>query len=351
LGAFNYGYDGNSFRVSSLSCPNGQTAQFVYNQLPHDLSLLEVTNAIGATTISEFDYVRDDATGRVISWTQTQGGQTSIYTFGYDAVDQLETASASPATLDSFSYTYDAAGNRLTEKIGTAATHFSYNALNELTSVSGGGSTAASYQWDAEQRLTAVVSGNETTQFIYDGLGRRVGIRTLVSGSEVSDRRFIWCDDEICEERTPSGEVTRRYFEEGMKIESGSAAGVYFYTRDHLGSIRELTDSTGTIRARYAYDPFGRSTRSEGDLESDFGFAGTLWLADAGLVLTRFRAYAPDIGRWLSRDPLKDAELIQGCNLYAYVQNNPVSHVDPLGLCCEPQELNVKEAEKGVAWC
>jgi hypothetical protein len=54
----------------------------------------------------------------------------------------------------------------------------------------------------------------------------------------------------ICEERDAAGAVTKRFFPQGMKVESGPAAGNYYYTRDHLGSIRELTDSSGNVRAR-----------------------------------------------------------------------------------------------------
>lgn len=42
--------------------------------------------------------------------------------------------------------------------------------------------------------------------------------------------------------------------------------------------------------------------------------------------------YDPTIGRWLSRDPMNNAEINQGPNLYTYVGNSPVNRVDPLGL-------------------
>jgi RHS repeat-associated protein len=158
-----------------------------------------------------------------------------------------------------------------------------------------------------------------------------VGIRQLASGSEVSNRRFIWCEDEICEERTPSGAVLKRFFDQGMKIESGLAAGNYFYTRDHLGSIRELTDSSGAIRARYAYDPFGRSTQLIGDLEADFGFARTYFLSELRVNLTHYRVYNSETGRWLSRDPM-DAEESTGHSPYVYAENDPINQIDPSGL-------------------
>jgi RHS repeat-associated protein len=94
---------------------------------------------------------------------------------------------------------------------------------------------------------------------------------------------------------------------------------------------------------------FGRRTRQSGDLETDFGFAGMFWSAEASLNITRFRAYDPGIGRWLSRDPLRDAELNQGPNLYAYAMNNPVNLVDPLGLICCPLELAAVVATSALA--
>jgi RHS repeat-associated protein len=135
-----------------------------------------------------------------------------------------------------------------------------------------------------------------------------------------------------------------------MKVETGGAAGAYFYSRDHLGSIRELTDSAGNVSARYSYDPIGRRTRLDGDMDGDFGFAGMFWTIEANLNVTWFRPYDPNIGRWLSRDPLDDAEVSQGANLYTYVNNNPVNLIDPLGLtnidpngpCC----VNEAEAAK-----
>ena len=198
--------------------------------------------------------------------------------------------------------------HRLTEQIDAAIREFSYNALNQLTSVEGGGNSDATYRWDAEHRLISVTSGKENTEFTYDGLGRRVRVRFLSNGVEVSDRHFIWCDNEICEERTAAGIVIKRFFPHGVKCENGVSDGKYFYTKDHLGTIRELIDSAGTVRARYSYDPFGGRTRITGDVDADFGFAGMFWSPEASLNLTWFRAYNPDVGRWLSRDPLKNVE-------------------------------------------
>lgn len=335
LGVFNYTYDGHSSRIASIAYPNGQTAEFSYTSNLQDRHLERITNRMGITPISEFLYDHDVPTEQIASWSQQADGQTpSIYSFTYDAVDQLTAASISEHghVVKTFSYSYDAAGNRLTEQVDATTRQFSYNALNQLTSVEDDISTDASYQWDTENRLISVTSGNKNIQFIYDGLGRRVGIRQLVNGVEASNKRFVWCDDEICEERTPAGIVLKRYFRHGTKIESGATAGDYFYSRDHLGSIRELIDDAGIVRARFIYNPYGTQSRTAGDIESDFGFTGHFYHAETKLYLTWYRFYSPTLARWLSRDPLTNAEIQIGLNLYAYVEGNPVNRVDPYGL-------------------
>lgn len=132
---------------------------------------------------------------------------------------------------------------------------------------------------------------------------------------------------ELCEERNNSGgTVTKRFFGQGEQILGTN----YFFTRDHLGSVREMTDTGGAVRARCDYDPYGRRTKVTGDLTADFGYTGHFMLASqSDHTLTLYRLYRPDLGRWCSRDPLAEGT---GLNLYAYVANDPINAFDPLGL-------------------
>jgi RHS repeat-associated protein len=200
-----------------------------------------------------------------------------------------------------------------------------YDANGSLTS-----DGTRTFEWDGANRLTAVNQGTHRSEFTYDGWSHRVRIVEKDSSVVTSDRRFLWCGTSICEERDSSGStVTRRFFDQGMQ-ESGTA---YFYTGDHLGSIRELTDTIGTIHARYDYDPYGRATKISGDKDSIFTFTGYFPHNPSGLLLAPLRAYDPSFGRWISQDPIG---LRGGMNAYSYVDGMPVDARDPLGLFAGP---------------
>lgn len=179
------------------------------------------------------------------------------------------------------------------------------------------------YAWDAADRLVKITKGASITEFVYDGLGRRVAEK--MNGTVI--KRWLWCGTELCEERDATGNnVTKRFFTQGEQI-----GGInYYFTSDHLGSVREMTDASGNVKVRYDYDPYGRRTKISGTADADFGFTGHYYHSVSGLYLTLYRAYNPSLGRWLNRDPIGEAKEL---NLYAYCQNNPVLLVDKLGLC------------------
>lgn len=90
-----------------------------------------------------------------------------------------------------------------------------------------------------------------------------------------------------------------------------------------------MTDFAGTVRARYDYDPWGRTMHLEGDLNAEFGFTGHYHHLKSGLYLAPFRAYSPENGRWLNRDPIQEGD---GPNMYGYVSNQVVNAFDLSGL-------------------
>lgn len=122
-------------------------------------------------------------------------------------------------------------------------------------------------------------------------------------GFVTSEKHYLWAGgNQPAEERDASNTVSVRYLAQGEQVPGASSPeDKLFYTKDHLGSVREVTDSSGEIRVRYAYDVYGSRTQITGDLSSegvrgsqgfsDGQFGGTVLglnfgpFANAGLVI------------------------------------------------------------------
>jgi len=205
---------------------------------------------------------------------------------------------------------------------GPSSQSLIYDASGNMTS-----DGTNTYQWDAENRLIQITYPGPAnkTQFDYDGLGRCVQIKDIVSGGPTSTKQFVWCGNQICEARDGSGSIVSQYFPYGQ-VTSGTS---YFYTRDHLGSVREVTNSSSAVQAQYGYDPYGQVTFAQGSNLADLQYAGYYSHQRSGLNLTLRRFYSATLGRWLNRDPLGERG---GINLFSYIANDPMNSRDPLGL-------------------
>jgi RHS repeat-associated protein len=310
-----YGYDSGGNRTSE------QVDNQVTTELPNDLNQLVRRSGGGKLKVS--GALTEPATVMV------NGAQARV-----DANNQFEGSAAVTNGNNQFEVVAtDGNGNVTTQRYqvnvpAVPASTQEYDPNGNLTRKAEG-TAATTYDWDAANRLTAINTGTGRSEFEYDGLSRRVHMVERESGAVISEKRFVWSGNELCEERDATGgTVTRRYFGSGEQRIGGSDAGIYFYTRDHLGSIREVTDSSGTIRARYDYDVWGQRTKLSGDVDCDFGFTGFYVHGPSGLNFSRTRAYDAGVGRWISRDPIAEKG---GLNLYAYVVNDPMNAVDPSG--------------------
>jgi len=233
----------------------------------------------------------------------------------------------------------DAKGNARTQnysvQVGAAQKIYEYDLNgNLLREKDPAGTVIRSFEWDGADRLKAINWGTQRIEWTYNALGQKV----LETVNGVASKHFLWDGIAILLEKTPTHTITKRFYGEGEQRVSGADAGNYYYTRDHLGSIREVVNQTGVLQARYDYDAYGKRSihyQCSGYLNGcNFGYTGHVTLASlaAGqseLVLTHFRAYDPQLGRWLSADPIGEAG---GLNLYGYVGGDPINHSDPLGL-------------------
>ncbi|MBU7009814.1 MAG: RHS domain-containing protein [Theionarchaea archaeon] len=121
----------------------------------------------------------------------------------------------------------------------------------------------------------------------------------------------------------PTGRIAKR-------TTINQESNIYYYHTDHLGSTRLVTDSSKNIVSAITYHPFGESYSEEGS--ENYLFNGKEKDA-TGLYYYGARYYDPELGRFLTRDPLGGALLSpQSLNRYTYCLNNPLKYVDPTGL-------------------
>jgi RHS repeat-associated protein len=352
LGTFTNTFVGVTDRLSKLAYPGGASANYLYFPNSGDKRLQQIKNLNNNTNanknfISEQDYTYD-AEGEVKTWTKNYSGIAAVQRFdlGYDNADQLTTAplknASTNALIKQYTYGYDTASNRTSETVATTTTTSTPNSVNEITGQTGGVTRTLTYdlngsitsdggtrtfEWDGANRLVAINYTGFTTrsEFTYDGLSRVAKIVEKTGATINSTRKFVWAGQEKLEFRDATDAVTQRNYPQGQYV--GTTA--YLYTRDHLGSIREMFTGGGTVVARYDYDPYGRSTTVLGTTPTDFNFTGLYRHSKSNLDLAVYRAYDPDLGRWLNRDPLGEKG---GVNLFAYVGDEPGGRRDPEGL-------------------
>jgi len=184
-------------------------------------------------------------------------------------------------------------------------------------------------------------------EYVYDAFGRRVAKIDEETGEE---KRFIYDGWRVIEEKNTDGSeaasyVYGNYIDEvlGMRrdVNNDGTPEDYYYHTDDLYNVTAITDSAGNVVERYDYDDFGYPHFynpagigiTESAIKNPYLFNGQRWDSETGFYYYRNRCYDPQIGRFISRDPLGiwgDTNNLG--NPYTYVGNNPWSHTDPLGL-------------------
>ena len=297
--------------------------------------------------------------GNVWRW-YGSGTQPFLRSYSYDSLNRLSTMSDTGTSelCKGLSWTYDSWGNRTDQTVtsGTCNTfHNSVDANNRLVGTpyqyDAAGNMihdgAHSYTYDAENRITAV-DGGSTASYYYDAQGYRV--HRLV-GTSTMEYLYDLHGNPVAE-ILPSGSLNAFYmYFGGKQVAEYYNLTTYFIHQDHLGSTRLLTAMDKSIFDSMDYSPFGEQiagasvtthkfTGKERDSETASHVGGNDGLDNFGA-----RYYASSLGRFItpdwsaSQDPVPYAELDnpQSLNLYAYVQNNPLTFHDATGhYHCDP---------------
>ncbi len=344
LGAWDYVYDaaGNLATTQTSASPANPAA--ITNRSHNSLNQIDTLGGGSLTTIRG----TLDEPGRVSVGIQGSGDRPArmLENNRFEAEVPLQQGSnaLSITALDGNSNRSDYVFN---VNVATrAAQSFTYDTNGNLLS-----DGVRSYEWDSLSRLKKVIwTTGKTTEFKYNALGQRCE-RIETDGSSVTRHYYLIDGISPIDRRTgttaDSAAIDRRYFTQGEQRHNGAGWDTYHYARDHLGSVREVVKSDSTLAARYDYDPYGkRLTQYQAATYAgvcEFGFTGhfttnSLAAGQSELVLTHYRAYDSELGRWLSADPIGEEG---GMNLYAYVRGEPLQLTDILGL--NPDPYNFRE--------
>jgi RHS repeat-associated protein len=128
-------------------------------------------------------------------------------------------------------------------------------------------------------------------------------------------------------------------YRDGAHLATVDSSGTRHFHLDHLGTVRLITNSSGSQVALHTYYPFGQEATSTSQDSERMKFTGhELDLRDSSgttddLDNMHARHYNPNLGRFLSVDPGRDVDprIPQAWNMYAYVRGNPLRLVDPNG--------------------
>lgn len=324
---FVYSYNAVN-RLTSRVAPNGVTTSMTYDGLDR---LFELAHTKSPATLSMNQYGYNTA-NQISAWIGSSGTRS----FNYDASDRLLSVLKMGGNE---SYTYDTVGNRTSSHLSAT---YGYQPFNKLSSTASATYTydnngnmlsntdvsgTRNFAWDSDNRLKQVtLPGGLTVNYKYDAIGRRIQ-RTTSAGA---DERYVYDGHNVLLDLDSSLAVTTSYLngpglDEHLR-QTNVTTGVSYFLTDHLRSTSALTDSTGNVVETLSYDSFGNNA---GSARTRYTYTGRERDPDTGLLYYRARFYDPQIGRFMSEDPIG---LAGGINFYAYVGNSPVNHVDPWGL-------------------
>jgi RHS repeat-associated protein len=297
--------------------------------------------------------VRDDS-GRVVE--ARSGGTVTVY--GYDAAGQLVSA-VTPA--GPWTWAYDEAGRLVAETGPDGDTRYDYDEAHQLVRMVGPAGTTG-FSYDAAGRRTGEDGPTGTRRYDWDGLGRLTGIvdrdrRARQVDIDALGQLAVFDGTQLAWDSTRAvpelvaiddREVVAAA---GHTLATASPTGIDWLSADWQGTV---IPAGGPGRGADR-DPWGART-DDGDPQAAssaraFGFLGELELG--GLTWLRHRLYDPTTRQFVAPDPLPG---IPGTPVattpYHYGNNDPVGHVDPLGL--QPLTIDAyneyREQETSVNW-
>ncbi len=327
-------------RLSTVAEPSTTTTNYAYDAAGNLASFgahnytYDSRNRLANLTVgnvASYAYTLDDSGHR----TQVVEKSGRTVNYSYDSIYRL--TSETVAGIGAVSYTYDPVGNRKTltstlAPIQSATSSFDNNdRLSSDTYDSNGNTTQSAGSasgYDFENHLT---SSGGIVSMVYDGDGNRVrktvnGVATTYLVDDLNPTGYA----QVLKQTT--GAETRQFVYGLERISQRRNSEVRYYAYDGHGSVRLLTDTTGTVTDTYDYDAFGNIVNSTGVTPNEFLFAGEQFDSDLGLYYNRARYLNATTGRFWNMDSYEgDPSSPGSLHKYLYVNSDPVGKLDPSG--------------------
>ncbi len=343
-----YTYDAAS-NLTSLRYPDGKTVTYAYDA--HN-RLSTVTD--WASRVTSFTY---GLNGRLTRMDRPNGTRRELSYDGAGQVREIAEKKANGRLIALFRLDYDAGGrpsyeftvpkpqtwalpeldatadadNRLAVVNGQSVTHDPDGNMTAgfLSQGSNAAMVAASFGYDARNRLTSVSVGSTNVSYAYDAEGHRTRITVGAVTNNYTINPHAPLSQVLVAEA--GGAQTFCVHGAGLLYEVQPSGAVRYYHCDLRGSTVAMTDESGTVTDRFEHSPYGTLTHREGTTQTPFGYNGAFGvMTDAsGLLHMRARFYNPGLRRFVNGGP---SGFRGGMNWYAYANGNPVNLADPFGL-------------------
>ncbi|TWT29623.1 RHS repeat-associated core domain-containing protein [Blastopirellula retiformator] len=328
------------------------TGLYTYNNFDK-LSILKYQDAT-STDIAEYQWGYD-----------TQGRVSGVYIIGhgsenyrYDGTDQI-TRTTDNSTYTTTNFTYDDNGNRIdgsrtigdnNQILSDGTYNYAYDDEGNITlrtNIADGSYTV--YEWDHRNRLGSVtdydVSDVKQQQVVYgyDAYNNLISRDLDSNGDGTFDESgyFIYDNGQIVLQLDSTGDVDHRMLwgaaVDQILADENDAGDVHWMLTDNQNTVRDIaeyddaTDTTSIVN-HIAYSVFGEVTsQTNSSLDAlPFYYTARYFDEATGLQYNTNRWYNPELGRWMSQDPIGFEAGDE--NLYRYVGNGHLNAVDPSGL-------------------
>lgn len=340
-----YGFDAYG-RPSTLTTPSGQVIGYSYGNGRVTGLTVNGGTLLGQMTyrpfgpISGWQWGNGSTAARTYDTDGRLTGISSAGTTGYAYFldSQIKSITAdvqyTPVlTAGSTLYTVDTASNRMQSASGLDARSYSYDAAGNTLS-----DGTRTYTYNDSGRLATATHNGVTTSYVYNGLGERV------KKSSAGVTRYFAYDEagHLLGEYDAQGDLIQETVWLGdspvatLRPDGSGGIDIFYVHTDHLNTPRRVTRPVDNVVVwRWQSAPFG-ATDAEQDPDGDqimfaynLRFPGQYWDEETELHYNYFRTYDPTTGRYLESDPIG---LAGGINTYGYARNDPLGLYDSLGL-------------------